>query len=98
MERIVLDFANTLTQAVTGTSANITLPGNAAGKNNTYYVACTGNAHFRIGVGSQTAVANDPMVQVGFPLIVVCPTGADSLGVIQDTAGSNLTVCRVMEG
>jgi hypothetical protein len=98
MDRLIMDFANSATQAVGAGSASFSLPGNAAGKNNTYYIATAANAHFRIGVGAQTAVATDPMIQPGFPLMVVCPTGADTMGVIQDTAGGNLTVTRMMEG
>lgn len=98
MDRMVFDFASGVTQASGAASASFTLPANAAGKNNTYYVTASVAARFRVGAGAQTAVGTDPVVQPGFPLLIVAPTGADTMAVIQETAAGSVTVNRVMEG
>jgi hypothetical protein len=98
MDRVTFDFTGSAVQATGAASASIALPNNAAGKNNLYYLAATANARFRLGQGAQTAVATDPLLQPGFPLYVLAPTGADTIAVIQDTAAGSVTVSRVFEG
>ena len=98
MDRLNFDWSGGIAVAAGAASASGTLPQNSAGKNNTYYVACTGQAHVRIGIGAQTAVATDPLVQNSMPLIIVAPTGADTIACIQEGSASTVVVSRVMEG
>lgn len=85
--------------AVGAASTSAALPSGNKGSSQTYGITCTGNAHIRIGVGAQTALATDPMIAGnGGVFLITVPPGADTIAAIQETAGSVLNVFRVMEG
>lgn len=82
--------------ATSGTSAGTTLPNGASGAVPPYVrVAATVAAHFRMGVGAQTAVTTDIMVQPDAPVILVVPPSYTHYAVIQDSAAGVVTVTPV---
>lgn len=62
-------------------------------------IMSTGNAHYRMGKGAQTAIATDPMITNANGLLVVrVPPGADTIAVIQEAAGATISIFRVFLG
>lgn len=65
-------------------------------------IISTGNAHWRMGKGAQTAIATDPMITTGMGMIIVKvkPTGSglsDTIAVIQEVAGATVSVFGIRE-
>ena len=76
-----------------GTSAGTTIPVNSAGERPRYIrVASTAAAHVRIGVGAQTAVTTDMLVQPGDAVVMAVPSGVTHVAAIQTTAAGVVIV------
>lgn len=106
-DKIIIDFGghsgvpNSGALTVTSTSSNSAVPANTELLGITATAAC----HFRIGVGTQTALQTDPMASPGFqPLYVKLDTSAtyNIAAVIDPNQTPNTTATlaffRVMEG
>ena len=73
-------------------SAGTTIPNNAAGEKPRYIrVAATAAACVRIGIGAQTAVATDLMIQPG-DAVVMAVSGATHIAAIQVAAAGVVQV------
>lgn len=81
------------TIATSGISAGATIPSNAAGEKPRYIrVAATAAATVRIGVGVQTAVTTDMLVQPGDAVVMSVPSGVTHIAAIQVTAAGVVQV------
>ena len=85
--------ANTV--ALGATSADIAIPAGSEFVG----ISTTGNCHFRIGSGVQTAVATDPLITPNSEIQVVRVTGIPSphIAVIQDAVTPNTGVLSVFK-
>jgi hypothetical protein len=99
MDYMLVDPAGSVSIAIGASSASATIPANAERVG----IVASGNAHWRMGKGAQTAIAADPMItNANGVLVVKVPvTGsgiADTIAVIQDgTSTGNVSVFRVAE-
>lgn len=84
--------------AVTASSVSAALPAGIE----LLMLTTTGNGHFRLGVGAQTALVTDPMVTAGICLVVkLNPSLTYTLAVISDAvivASGTLSYTQVFEG
>lgn len=81
------------TITTSGTSAGATIPNNSAGEKPRYIrVAATAAAYVRIGVGAQTAVTTDMLVQPGDAVVMAVPSGVTHIAAIQVTAAGVVQV------
>lgn len=100
MDYITIDEAAAVVIALGAASASATIPPTAE----RIGIVCSGNAHWRMGKGTQTAIATDPLVSASQGVMVVkvkdLGTGkADTIACIQDgTSTGNLSVFTVREG
>lgn len=102
LDKTIIDFSES-GQASSGVIAIGAASVSAAVPANTELLMLTSTAagaHFRIGVGTQTALAADPMVTAGITLVVkLDPSLSYNLAAIQDgSATGNLSYFRVYEG
>lgn len=99
MDSVIIEEAGSIVLAIGGASVSGTIPPNFE----RVAIVASGNAHWRMGKGAQTAIATDPMVcqQQGLMIVKVKPTGSglsDTFAVIQDgTATGNVSVFGVRE-
>lgn len=102
LDKTIIDFS-TSGQSNGGILATPTASTSAALPAQTELLMLTAscNAHFRVGVGAQTAVVADPMITAGITLVVkLNPDLQYNIAAIFDstsTAG-NVSYFRVMEG
>lgn len=103
LDKTIIDFsesglASSGVIAITGTSASATLP---LQTELLLLTSTATGAHFRIGVGAQTALLTDPMITQGITLVVkLNPDLAYTMAAIGDTGVTtgNVSYTRVMEG
>lgn len=80
-------------QATSGVSAGSTLPTDSAGNVPRYIrVSASAAAYFRIGVGAQTAVSTDMMVQPGDAVVMHVPSGMTNFACLQVAAAGVIQV------
>lgn len=73
------------------TSAGNTIPNTSAGTKPRFVrFAATGNCYIRMGIGAQTAVTTDVLLQAGAPLILAAQ-GSTHYAVIDDGVSVKLT-------
>lgn len=103
LDKTIVDFsesglAGSGVVAVGATSTSAALPA----ATELLMLTCSAtSAHFRCGVGTQTAVVTDPMITSGIVLVIkLNPTLQYNLAVIGDTGVTTglVAFCRVMEG
>lgn len=73
-----------------GASADVAVPTSTE----YVYLSVTANMNFRTGVGAQTAVATDPLITPGVPLVVRLGTGSGAFHVAMFGTGT-FTATRV---
>lgn len=95
MDLMIVEETGAVTATAGVASSSVTVP---AGFER-IGISSTGNAHFRMGKGAQTALVTDPMVTASMGVLVmkVKPTGSglsDTLAVIR-VAGEQAADCAV---
>lgn len=92
MKYILSVAATGVSISTSGTSSDETIPDALDGALPKHcYISCTAACHVRWGVGAQTAVATDLLLQPGHPL-VINTAGSDTIAAIQQAAGGVLIV------
>ena len=90
------DPINAVSIAIGAASASATIPPGSE----LLALMSSGNCHFRMGKGAQTALATDPMLGSSNGLFILrVPPSADTIACIQDGSSTgNLSVSRVFCG
>ena len=88
-----IDYLSAVSGTVGASSVNLALPANS----DLIGITSVANAHFRVGTGTQTAIATDPLyVPNEGMLIVKIDSGQNNIAFIQDGASTGtFSVYRV---
>lgn len=98
MSKVFIASAITVTAtganiATSGVSAGTTIPVSSSGERPRYIrVAATAAAYVRIGVGAQTAVTTDLLVQPGDAVVLGVPSGVTHIAALQVAAAGVVQV------
>lgn len=100
MDYVIVEEVGAVVIAIGAASASATIPPGFERVG----IITTGNCHWRMGKGAQTAIATDPLITSTGPgplIVKVKPTGSglsDTIAVIQDGASTgNFSVFGVRE-